>query len=200
MTGFVLDRTGSPVKLRLDGSAEIVALSASTSGAASIRLENGLGKTLLEVDAGGGVRWFAEGQGDGVAMFRDGDAASLADPAPTPFASPRTITEWNAKLREQCNADVLFDVDLASMGGDDETLRNAHWQMARAADVLARTCRDAIGKAAVRAKLKTIRVRNVAAAKKRAGREGAALVLEQPFATSKGATVREIATVLADWL
>jgi len=203
LTGLVLDRTGSPVKLRVDGRPEIFALlpSGPPSGAFSTtRLENGLGRTMIEVDESGSVRYFADGQGQGVAMFRDGAAGQLPDPPPAPFAAPRTIGEWNTKLREQCGTDIVFDVDLAGMKGDDETLRNAHWQMARVADVLTRTCRDAIGKAAVRAKLKSIRVRNVAASSARTTHEGSALVLDQPFATSKGATLREIAAVLNGWL
>jgi len=203
LTGLVLDRTGSPVKLHVDGRPEIIALlpaGPATGAFDTVQLENGLGRTIIEVNGNGGVRYFADGQGEGVAMYRDGHASQLPDPPPSPFASPRTIGEWNTKLREQCGADIVFDVDLAGMKGDDETLRNAHWQMARVSDVLGRQCRDAIGKGAVRAKLKSIRVRNVAASAKRTTHEGTVLVLEQPFATSKGATLREISAVLTAWL
>lgn len=202
LTGFVLDRTGSPVKLRVDGSNDVQALTpvASAVGNAT-RLENGLGRAVVEVSEWGTVRWYATGPVDGTPVYRDGDAKPLPDPPAAPVVTPASLTDATTAVRAKCNTDVAFEVDLASLGNDSEAQRNAQWQVLRAVDVVSRMCRDDIGKKAVKAKLGRVRIKSVpASAKKSVDHQGNVLVLEQPLATTKGATLHEIQGVLDKWL
>lgn len=199
LTGFVLDRSGSPVKLKVDGG-EVQALTPTPSAVGNAtRLENGLGRAVVEIDEWGGVRWYATGPVDGTQVYRDGDAKALPDPPPAPVVTAATLGEATATIRSKCNTEVAFEVDMASLGSDAEAQRNAQWQVARAVDVLTGECRDDVGKKAVQAKLGRVRIKSVPA-KKSVDHQGNVLVLEQPLATTKGATLRDIQTVLDKWL
>lgn len=83
LAGFVLDRQGTPVKLRFDGSDEIVALTPEPRAAHGTRLDRDDGATLLRVDEDGGVTLFADAARDGIPAFLDQKASALALPAGT---------------------------------------------------------------------------------------------------------------------
>jgi hypothetical protein len=112
LVGFVLDRTGTPPKLRFDGSKEIFALSATpaTRGNTSLRRDDGW--VLLRVDDEGGVILFDEPKGDGVRAFLDQEALPL-DLLP---ASKVRAEDEGASMSRQINAATGLNLPIGLEG------------------------------------------------------------------------------------
>ena len=79
LIGFVIDRMGTPIKLRFDGSDEIVALTAEPAPYNSVTLKRDDGVSVLRIYQTGRILVFSDKLSDGSAdAHRDQDAASLA--------------------------------------------------------------------------------------------------------------------------
>ncbi len=86
MHGLVIDRTGERAKIRIDGDAAIIELTARPGDSRDTqKLVDPTGKPRLAIDERGGVVWLDHGKD----VFRDGDAnalgaATVAGDAPAP--------------------------------------------------------------------------------------------------------------------
>ena len=83
MAGFVLDRLGETVKLRFDGSEEIIALSKQPASLGALSLRDDNGHVVLRINNNGGITLFGPGFFDGAGVVRDQDASPLEIPAAT---------------------------------------------------------------------------------------------------------------------
>jgi hypothetical protein len=121
LIGFVLDRTGTPPKIRFDGSKEIVALSAvpAVRGVTSLRQDDGW--VLLRVDDSGAVMLFSRPAGDGVPAFVDQEALPL-DLLP---ASKTRAEDEAASMSRQINAATGLNLPFSLEGAklDDSPSR-----------------------------------------------------------------------------
>src|SRR5712691_10836777 len=77
LVGFVLDRLGSPIKLRLDGSDEILALTLEPASRNAVSLKRDDGSYILRIDDRGDITLFTQAFRD-VKVIRDQDAEPLA--------------------------------------------------------------------------------------------------------------------------
>jgi hypothetical protein len=79
LIGFVLDRLGTPIKLRFDGTDEILALIPETAPLDSITLKRDDGRGVLRIYQNGQVLLFSDKFNGGSAkVYRDQDAQPLA--------------------------------------------------------------------------------------------------------------------------
>src|SRR3954468_2865373 len=79
MIGFVIDRMGTPIKLRFDGSDEILALTAEQSPYNSITLKRDDGVSVLRIYEAGRILVFSDKLSGGSAdAYRDQDPEPLA--------------------------------------------------------------------------------------------------------------------------
>jgi hypothetical protein len=77
MVGFVLDRTGSPPKMRLDGTTEVLPLEVRRTSARSYDLVNHERHIGLSVDDDGSVIYSKRGGGPNREMYLDAEADPL---------------------------------------------------------------------------------------------------------------------------
>src|SRR5215470_3299842 len=77
LAGFVLDRLGTPIKLRLDGSEEIWALTVEPAPFEAVSLKRDDGLYAMRIDARGNITLFT-GASTSVRVIRDQDAQPLA--------------------------------------------------------------------------------------------------------------------------
>jgi hypothetical protein len=79
LTGFVLDRLGTPIKLRFDGSDEILVLTPQPAPYNSVTLKRDDGRWLLRIYQDGKMLLFSDKLSGGSAnVYRDQDAQPLA--------------------------------------------------------------------------------------------------------------------------
>src|SRR5215470_18998671 len=78
LAGFVLDRLGTPIKLRLDGSEEIWALTVEPAPLNAVSLKRDDGSYVLRIDDRGNITFFDATFFNRVKVVRDQDAQSLA--------------------------------------------------------------------------------------------------------------------------
>ena len=79
LIGFVIDRMGTPIKLRFDGSDEILALTAEQAPYNSMTLKRDDGVSVLRIYETGRILVFSDKLSGGSAdAYRDQEAESLA--------------------------------------------------------------------------------------------------------------------------
>jgi hypothetical protein len=101
LIGFVLDRLGTPIKLRFDGSGEILALTTEPSSYDSITLKRDDGGSVLRIYPDGRVIVFSNKFRDGSAKaFRDQDAQPLAVKSATRAQAESEALALGRKLKQ----------------------------------------------------------------------------------------------------
>ena len=196
--GFVFDRRGEP-KLRVDGTPEVIVLRARVASSSVTAFIDDDERTWAEGDAWGRVRFLAPGR-DPVLVTRDADAAPLPDAPQPAIASRLHLAAWSASVEARSGAKVLFDLDVASLGGDDAAHRNVTRQVRRLEEAFARIARDDLGRKAL-TKVKLVRLRSSAAEKPaRAIFADGTLTLEAPYAASRGVATTDLVRQLSQSL
>lgn len=111
MAGFILDRVGSPVKLRLDGSDEIVALTAVPAQEGAISLKRDDGKVLVRLDDQRHVIFFGELFRDGTPVFIDQEATPLVIASATKTQAEDKAAATMRHLKSDLGIAVQIDLE-----------------------------------------------------------------------------------------
>lgn len=100
LIGFVIDRMGTPIKLRFDGSDEIMALTAEPAPYNSVTLKRDDGVSVLRIYGTGRILVFSDKLSDGSAdAHRDQDAAPLAIKTATREQAESAADQLGRKLK-----------------------------------------------------------------------------------------------------
>jgi hypothetical protein len=163
MAGFVLDRLGTPVKMRFDGSDEVLALAVVPERHNEISLKRDDGGVVLHIDDRGGVMLFGRNFGDGVSAVRDQAANPLTITPATKAQAEGKAAGLAQQLKRTGGATVQIVLDAPRL----DAASTAWAAMADAivplgvalADIIA----DPIGHDTVRAKVRRVIIRDAGA-------------------------------------
>ena len=119
LIGFVLDRMGAPIKLRFDGSDEILALTAERSPYDSMTLKRDDGVAVLRIYETGRVVVFADQLSGGSANARrDQDAEPLTIKAATKKQADADADALTHKLRGAGAPALVISLDAPHVADD----------------------------------------------------------------------------------
>jgi uncharacterized protein DUF4908 len=160
LAGFVLDRLGTPIKVRLDGSDEILALTAEPTGRDAVSLKRDDGRYLLRIEADGGMTLFAAAFRDGVKVIRDQSAEPLTIAPATRAEAEDKATSLARQLKRQSGAAVDIALEARALGKDSGAWSAMADAVTAVGIALDSVLADRLGREAVAAKLKRVIIRD----------------------------------------
>ena len=117
LTGFVLDRLGTPIKLRFDGSDEILALTTEPAPYASMTLKRDDGAGVLRIYETGRVLLFTDKLKDVSAQaHRDQDATPLIVKRATKAQAQADAAALGRKLKRSGAATLAITLEAPRLG------------------------------------------------------------------------------------
>jgi hypothetical protein len=161
LIGFVIDRMGKPIKLRFDGSDEILALTAEPAPYNSVTLKRDDGVSVLRIYETGRILLFSDKLSGGSAdAYRDQDAEPLAVKKATKEQAETAADSIGRKLRRAGAPAIEISLDAPSLSVDA-----AEWSaMADAIAVtgitLAEMLTSPIAREIIAGKLRRVVIRN----------------------------------------
>ncbi|HLI98313.1 MAG TPA: DUF4908 domain-containing protein, partial [Bradyrhizobium sp.] len=115
MAGFILDQTGIPVKLRFDGSEEIVALAAAQAPGGAISLKRDNGNVLIRFDDQLGATFYGGQFRDGTPVFIDKEAMPLAIAPATKGQAEDKAVSIARQLKNDFGITLQIDLDAPAL-------------------------------------------------------------------------------------
>ncbi|WFU19376.1 DUF4908 domain-containing protein [Bradyrhizobium sp. CB3481] len=161
LIGLVIDRMGTPVKVRFDGSEEILALTAEQAPYNSIALKRDDGVSVLRIYETGRILIFSDKLPDGSAdAYRDQDAEPLVVKKATKEQAETEAESLGRKLRRAGAPALAISLDAPRLSADA-----AEWSaMADAIAVtgitLAEMLTSPIAREVIAAKLRRVVIRD----------------------------------------
>jgi hypothetical protein len=161
LIGFVIDRMGTPIKLRFDGSEEILALTAEPAPYNSVTLKCDDGTSVLRIYETGRILMFSDKLPRGSAdAYRDQDAEPLTVKKATKEQAETSAESLGRKLRRSGAPAIEISLDAPGLSVDA-----AEWSaMADAVAVtgatLAEMLTSPIAREIIAAKLRRVVIRN----------------------------------------
>lgn len=161
LIGFVIDRMGTPIKLRFDGSEEILALTAEPAPYNSVTLKRDDGTSVLRIYETGRILVFSDKLSGGSAdAHRDQDAEPLAVKKATKEQAEIAAESLGRKLRRAGAPAIEISLDAPNL-----SLDAAEWSaMADAVAVtgatLAEMLTSPIAREIIATKLRRVVIRN----------------------------------------
>lgn len=155
--GFVLDRTATPPRAKIDGKPAVLELAVRRDGSERVQLLSAKGELMLLVDKWGSVSMISGA--NPVRLRRDADARALAD-VTTPETSDTLLREAEGKAKEVCGgAAIKYELE------GKPSARGTFHTVQRTLRTLESVCRDAAGKEAVKKKVQRVRIGQATATK-----------------------------------
>ena len=161
LIGFVIDRMGTPIKLRFDGSEEILALTAEPAPYNSVTLKRDDGTSVLRIYETGRILAFSDKLSGGSAdAYRDQDAEPLAVKKATKEQAETAAELLGRKLRRAGAPAIEISLDAPGL-----SVGAAEWStMADAVAVtgatLAEMLTSPIAREIIATKLRRVVIRN----------------------------------------
>lgn len=161
LIGFVIDRMGTPIKLRFDGSEEILALTAEPAPYNSVTLRRDDGTSVLRIYETGRILVFSDKLSGGSAdTYRDQHAEPLAIKRATKEQAETAADSLGRKLRRAGAPAIEISLDAPNL-----SLDAAEWSaMADAVAVtgatLAEMLTSPIAREIIATKLRRVVIRN----------------------------------------
>ena len=119
LIGFVIDRMGTPLKLRFDGSDEILALTAEQAPYNSITLKRDDGVSVLRIYETGRILIFSDRLSNGSAdAYRDQDAEPLVVKKATKEQAETAAESLGRKLRHAGAPALAISLDAPRLSAD----------------------------------------------------------------------------------
>jgi len=156
--GLVLDRTAKTPRALVDGKTEVLELAVRDRGDNLFSLVSARDELVLDIDSSGRITM--ETAADPAApLRRDGDAERLAEPK-APAVDATLTTAEGARLKEKCGAPIQIEI-----AGKPPTAasRGVYYAVERSTRALEQVCRDQAGQAAIKSKVRIIRIAHDAA-------------------------------------
>src|SRR5262245_38311563 len=119
LIGFVIDRMGTPIKLRFDGSDEILALTAEQAPYDSVTLKRDDGVSVLRIYETGRILVFSDKLSGGSAdAYRDQDAEPLAVKKATKEQAEAEADSLGRRLRRTGAPELAISLDAPRLSAD----------------------------------------------------------------------------------
>jgi Domain of unknown function (DUF4908) len=119
LIGFVIDRMGTPIKLRFDGSDEILALTAEQAPYNSITLKRDDGVSVLRIYETGRILIFSDKLSGGSAdAYRDQEAEPLVVKKATKEQAETEAESLGRKLRRAGAPELAISLDAPRLSAD----------------------------------------------------------------------------------
>ena len=160
MAGFVLDRLGETVKLRFDGSEEIIALSKQPASLGALSLRDDNGHVVLRINNNGGITLFGPGFFDGAGVVRDQDASPLEIPAATKSQAAEKAASLGQQLGRVGARALVLTLEAPSLADNSEAWATMADAVAVVGIMLKREVADTLGREAVATKLERVVIRD----------------------------------------
>lgn len=159
LAGFVLDRLGTPIKFRMDGSEEIVALTPEPAGNNAVTLKRDDGKGVLRLSDGGEVLLFTKTRDGSARAFRDQEAQPLTIRKATKAQAQASAAALSRKLKSSgmTLAVALEAPGLADAAGGWSAVADA---VTITGIAIAEVAASPIGREAIAAKVRRIVIRD----------------------------------------
>jgi hypothetical protein len=160
LAGFVLDRLGTPVKLRMDGSDEILALAAEYGSGDAVSLRRDDGWSILRIDDRGDLTMFTEAFRHGVRVIRDQVAQPLAIAPATKANAEDKAALLGRQLTLQNRTALEISLEAPTLGKDSGAWSAMADAITAVGIALQDVLSDALGRDAVAAKLRRVVIRH----------------------------------------
>jgi hypothetical protein len=161
LIGFVIDRMGTPIKLRFDGSEEILALTAEPAPYNSVTLKRDDGTSVLRIYETGRILVFSDKLSGGSAdAYRDQDAGPLAVKKATKEQAETAADSLGRKLRRAGAPAIEISLDAPSLSGDAAEWSAMADALAVTGATLAEMLTSPIAREIITAKLRRVVIRN----------------------------------------
>jgi hypothetical protein len=122
LMGFVLDRLGTPIKLRFDGSDEILVLTPEPAPYDSVTLKRDDGRWLLRIYKDGKVLLFSDKlSGGSASVYRDQDAQPLAVKAVTKAQARAGAAALAEKLKRAGGVALAVELEAPRLADASES-------------------------------------------------------------------------------
>lgn len=119
LIGFVIDRMGTPIKLRFDGSDEILALTTEPAPYNSVTLKRDDGVSVLRIYETGRMLVFSDKLSGGSAdAIRDQDAAPLAVRTATKEQAESAADSFGRKLKRAGAPELKVSVEAPGLSAE----------------------------------------------------------------------------------
>ena len=119
LIGFVIDRMGTPIKLRFDGSDEILALTAEQAPYSSMTLKRDDGVSILRIYETGRILVFSDKLSGGSAdAYRDQEAEPLVVKKATKEQAETEAESLGRKLRRAGAPELAISLDAPRLSAD----------------------------------------------------------------------------------
>ena len=159
LAGFVLDRLGTPIKLRLDGSEEIWALAVVPAPLNAVSLKRDDGSYVLRIDDRGNITFFDATFFNGVKVARDQDAQSLAIATATRPKAEDAAANLGKELTRLSGGNVTISLDAPVLAPDADAW-SAIADAVAIVGISLKEVADALAREAVAKKVKRILIRD----------------------------------------
>jgi Domain of unknown function (DUF4908) len=161
LIGFVLDRLGTPIKLRFDGSDEILALTPERAPRDAITLKRDDGASVLRVDDAGQILLFDQTLSGGSAgAFRDQDAEPLTIRGATKAQAHAGAVALSQKLKQAGGTTLAIALEAPRLGETSDGWAAMADAVTVTGIALGELLSSPIGRDAIAAKLQRVVIRN----------------------------------------
>ena len=161
LIGFVIDRMGTPIKLRFDGSDEILALTAEPAPYNSVTLKRDDGTSVLRIYETGRILVFSDKLSGGSAdAYRDQDAEPLAVKKATKEQAETAADSIERKLRGSGAPALAISLDAPSLSTDAAEWSGMADAIAVTGATLAEMLTSPIAREIIATKLRRVVIRN----------------------------------------
>jgi uncharacterized protein DUF4908 len=176
LIGFVIDRMSTPIKLRFDGSDEILALTAEQAPYNSLTLKRDDGVSVLRIYETGRVLVFSEKLPDGSAdAYRDQEAEPIVVRNATKEQAETGAESLERKLR-RAGAALAISLDAPRLSADSAAWSAMADAIAVTGTTLAEMLTSPIAREIIAAKLRRVVIRDAGQVDVRL--EGDTLIIE----------------------
>lgn len=160
LIGFVIDRMGTPIKLRFDGSDEILALTAEQAPYNSVTLKRDDGVSVLRIYETGRILIFSDKLSGGSAdAYRDQEAAPLALKKATKEQAENAADSLGRKLKRAGAPALNVSLDAPSLSADAAEWSGLADAVAVTGMTLAEMLTSPIAREVIAAKLRRVVIR-----------------------------------------
>jgi Domain of unknown function (DUF4908) len=161
LIGFVLDRLGTPIKLRFDGSDEILALTSERAPYDSMTLKRDDGIGVLRIYENGQVLLFDEKLNGGSARaYRDQDAQPLTVKAASKAQAQSDAVVLGQKLKRTGGSALAIALEAPRLGDKSEGWAAMADAVSVTGAALAEMLESTIARETIAAKLRRIVIRD----------------------------------------
>lgn len=161
LIGFVIDRMGTPIKLRFDGSDEILALTAEPAPYNSMTLRRDDGVSVVRIYETGRILVFSDKLSGGSAdAYRDQEAAPLVVKKVTKEQAETEAEALGRRLRRAGAPEIAISLDAPRLSADADAWSAMADAIAVTGTTLAEMLTSPIAREVIAAKLRRVVIRD----------------------------------------